>query len=187
MGRSKYDWAAIRASYVQGEKDLREFSRESTKLEASPKYQTILNRASRENWSKQREEFQAGSAKVVMQTQELLDMASAIHQHIQLAQGLQTSVSLVLEKLLPAIENIDWQRLGVSQISSLLKTVASVTEIATTIERKAIGLADPTSISIGLNISSLSDEELSQYEFLIAKMGHSDESGSEYRGNYSHN
>ncbi|MGL5923893.1 hypothetical protein, partial [Chroococcidiopsis sp.] len=158
-GKSRYNWKTIRAAYVSGEMSLYELSKESTGLETDPPYQSIRRAASCDSegkWDESRQAFRYNVATqvattptaqaVVQQTEQLVDAAGAIARHIQLAKSLQASYAAIQNQLRQsrAIEQMDFSSLNPLEIALIMQRLAAIASRATDIERKAMGLSDPT-------------------------------------------
>lgn len=158
-GKPRYNWDTIRRAYVSGEMDLIDLARETTGRATDPPYQSIRRVAVTDTtgkWEDQRRAFRNNLAtqtaatptaqQVVQQTEQLIDSAEAIARHIQLAKSLQGSYAAIQSKLkqLRVIEQMDFNRLDPLELSLLLQRLASIVARASDIERKAMGLSDPT-------------------------------------------
>lgn len=158
-GKPRYNWDTIRRAYVSGEMDLIDLARETTSCVTDPPYQSIRRAAITDptgKWEDQRRAFRNNLAtqtaatptaqQVVQQTEQLVDSAEAIARHIQLAKSLQGSYAAISTKLKQSriIENMDFSQLSPLELSLLLQRLASIIASSTDIERKAMGLSDPT-------------------------------------------
>lgn len=112
------------------------------------------------------------SQEIIRNTEALIDSAEAISRHIRLAKTLQADVLELNKHVLPAIRELDLSKAKPGEIASLIRAMADVLAKSTEIERKAMGLADPTQshkIDIDIDLSKLSDAEIEQYKMLVQK------------------
>lgn len=141
-------WDVLRQTFVQGDMTLIELSRERTGLDASPKYKSLRNRASSEQWTERRRSYREQKVLSLADPteadpSEVSEALGAIVRHTRMAQSLQTMVGEFASKLAPAIANLkdqDFAALTPRQTTELLKNLAAVAATAATIERQALGL-----------------------------------------------
>lgn len=158
-GKPRYNWDTIRRAYVSGEMDLVDLAKETTGRATDPPYQSIRRAAVTDptgKWEDQRRAFRNNLAtqtaatptaqQVVQQTEQLIDSAEAIARHIKLAKSLQSSYAAIQKNLmeLKVIEKMNFAKLDPMQLSLLLQRLAQVIATATDVERKALGISDPT-------------------------------------------
>ncbi len=193
MPSKTYDWEALKKAFVTGENELNTFSREYNGLLTSPSYQSLKNKASQENWHEQRKAYRSmlstvgtiattsnarnTAQEIIKNTEALIDSAEAISRHIRIAKALQTDALALNQKLLPAIQKLNLENITPIQACNLLRALADVLTKATDIERKAMGLVDPTQqhhISIESNVKveyeKLPDDELNELYYRKLQM-----------------
>lgn len=189
MPAKTHDWEALKKLYLTGDMDLYDLSREYTGLQTSPSYQALRNKSSQDKWNDQRKAYRhmlstvstvvstqpdqsAKAQEIIRNTEALIDSAEAISRHIRLAKTLQADVLELNKHVLPAIRELDLSKAKPGEIASLIRAMADVLAKSTEIERKAMGLADPTQshkIDIDIDLSKLSDAEIEQYKMLVQK------------------
>lgn len=153
-GKSIYNWDTIRRAFVAGKMPLKELSQEHTGLSVDPKYQTLRKAAAAENWEEQRKAFIDNQStqvaanptvqQVAAQTEQYIDAAGAIARHINLAKSLETHYLEYMAKLQSEVENMDFSGITPFQLSLIYQRMATVAATSADMERKALGISDPT-------------------------------------------
>lgn len=155
MSQAKvYDWDTLRKAYVSGDVDLIALARETTRLESSPAYISLKKRAAKEGWTNLRKEYQRNVTvvsaanptvqQVAAQTEQYIDAAGAIARHINLAKSLETHYLEYMAKLQRDVENMNFSGITPFQLSLIYQRMATVAATSADMERKALGISDPT-------------------------------------------
>lgn len=190
MPAKTFDWEAIKKIYITGDMDLTALSREYNGLETSPSYQALRNKASQDKWNEQRKAYRSmvstistkpdavGTAQeIIRNTEALIDSAEAISRHIRLAKTLQTDVLVLQNKLLPRLKELDLDKITPSVAVNLLRAMADVLTKSTDIERKAMGLADPTqnhnvAVEVQMSVDELREKYRNMDSSDLARLYH---------------
>ena len=193
MPAKTYDWEVIKKAFVTGEHELNTFSREYNGLPSSPTYQSLKNKACTENWNEQRKAYRGmlstvgtianasenrkTAQDIIRNTEALIDSAEAISRHIRLAKALQTDALALNQKLLPAIQKLNLEKISPTQAANLLRALADVLTKATDIERKAMGLVEPAqnhniAIEVQMSVDELREKYRNMDASALARLYH---------------
>lgn len=165
----KIDWEGIKQAFIEGDRDLYSYSRETTGLDDHPTYSTLRSRSYNESWQRSRDArirseaveaigkdkaLQSEVVQVeVLARDELLNANNAIFRQVKLSQDIQKLVEGILPKFQEALQYLDLNQLAVDNPRGFLSAMKTVTELYSTaseIERKVMGAAD---IKIELSVN----------------------------------
>lgn len=161
MSRKKLkavDWDYWKHKFVTTDLSLVDLS----KVPDAPALQSLKNKAHQESWAEQRKVFKyqastiavqsATAQQAIEQTQQLVDAAALITQHLQLSKGLKSIASKRLQQI----------HKDESQIEKLsAKDLVSWIQAAAAIDRTAMGLAnDRVEVNVKVDVSALTDDQL---------------------------
>ena len=159
--RTAINWVQLREDYLHSNKELHEFSFESTQQPGSPSLSTLQKTAYKERWKDARDEIyheqylesQGKSQMIQDEThQTLVDARKSlissdltILRHVEIAGSFQAMYLELLPKIRRASKLIDWDGLAESdprQFIATLKDFSAIMTSAVTIERQALSLSD---------------------------------------------
>jgi len=174
--RTAINWLQLREDYLHSNKELHEFSFESTQQPGSPSLSTLQKTSYKERWKDARDEIyheqylesQGKSQMIQDEThQTLVDARKSlissdltILRHVEIAGSFQAMYLELLPKIRRASKLIDWDGLAESdprQFVAMLKDFSTILTSAVTIERQALSLSD---IKIELISSSQSNIDI---------------------------
>jgi len=159
--RTAINWVQLREDYLHSNKELHEFSFESTQQPGSPSLSTLQKTSYKERWKDARDEIyheqyvesQGKSQMIQDETHQTLVEARrslissdlTILRHVKIAGSFQAMYLELLPKIRRASKRIDWDVLAESDpraFVSTLKDFSAIMTSAVTIERQALSLSD---------------------------------------------